>query len=90
MSTSAVRVPSKLGSPWEYAQQTDDGDRAFASLVRVVEAKSDATIKTVDTKEHYLLAQFPSKVNLPRFVKFISIVFLALLFLVLGRLLYSQ
>ena len=63
MSTSAVKVPGKLGSPWEYARQTGDADRAFASLVRAVESASDATMKTVDTKGHYLLAQFPSKVR---------------------------
>ncbi|CAM9663126.1 unnamed protein product [Laminaria digitata] len=62
VSTSAVKVPGKLGSPWEYARQTGDADRAFASLVRAVESASDATMKTVDTKGHYLLAQFPSKV----------------------------
>ncbi|CAM9341176.1 unnamed protein product, partial [Sphacelaria rigidula] len=62
VSTSAVRVPGKLGSPWEYARQTGDADRAFASLVRAVEGASGATIKTIDTKAHYLSAQFPSKV----------------------------
>lgn len=62
LSTSAVRIPAKLGSPWEYAPQTHDADRAFASLVRTVEDTAGATMKTIDTKTHYLLAQFPSKV----------------------------
>ena len=56
-----MNIPGKLGSPWEYAFQTDDADRAFASLVRAVEATSGVTMKTVDTKDLYLLAQFPSK-----------------------------
>lgn len=61
VSTSAVNIPGKLGSPWEYALQTDDADRAFASLVQAVEASSDATMKMIDTKGLYLLAEFPSK-----------------------------
>lgn len=55
-------MPGKLGSPWEYGRQTDDADRAFASLVRTVEGVSGVTMKTVDSKGHYLLAEFPSKV----------------------------
>ncbi|CAM9816625.1 unnamed protein product [Pylaiella littoralis] len=61
-STSAVKVPGKLGSPWEYSLQTDDADRAFASLVRAVEGTPEVTMKTIDAKGHYLFAQFPSKV----------------------------
>lgn len=63
MSTSAVKVPGKLGSPWEYSRQTDDADRAFASLVQAVEGTSEVTMKTIDAKGYYLLAQFPSKVR---------------------------
>lgn len=63
ISTSAVKTPGKLGSPWEYSSQTKDADRAFASLVQTVQHTSDATVKTVDTKFRYLLAQFPSKVQ---------------------------
>lgn len=64
LSTSAVKVPGKLGSPWEYSRQTGDADRAFASLVRAVEGTSEATVKTVDAKGYYMLAQFPSKVHM--------------------------
>lgn len=63
LSTSAVKIPGKLGSPWEYSRQTEDADRAFNSLVRAVEGTSEATMKTIDLKRHYVLAQFPSKVR---------------------------
>ncbi|CAN0153853.1 unnamed protein product [Ectocarpus sp. 4 AP-2014] len=62
LSTSAVKVPGKLGSPWEYAMRTDDADTAFASLVHAVERLSEATMKIVDREGHYILAEFPSKV----------------------------
>ncbi|CAM9542089.1 unnamed protein product [Scytosiphon promiscuus] len=62
LSTSAVKVPGKLGSPWEYSRQTEDADRAFGSLVRAVEGTSEATMKTIDVNRRYILAQFPSKV----------------------------
>eukprot|EP00752_Nemacystus_decipiens_P006957 g6243.t1 len=62
LSTSAVKVPGKLGSPWEYSRQTSDADRAFASLVRAVEDTSEVTVKTIDAKGYYILAEFPSKV----------------------------
>lgn len=61
-STSAVKVPGKLGSPWEYAMRTEDADTAFASLVHAVERTSEATMKIVDREGHYILAEFPSKV----------------------------
>lgn len=64
MSTSAVKVPGKLGSPWEYSRQTSDADRAFASLVRAVEETREVTVKTIDAKGHYMLAEFPSKVHI--------------------------
>lgn len=62
MSTSAINIPGKLGSPWEYPRQVGDADRAFALLVEAVKRTSGAMIKTVDTNNHYLLAQFSSKV----------------------------
>lgn len=62
LSTSAVKVPGKLGSPWEYSRQTSDADRAFASLARAVEDTSEVTMKTIDAKGYYILAEFPSKV----------------------------
>lgn len=73
VSTSAVNIPGKLGSPWEYALQTDDADRAFASLVQAVEASSDATMKMIDTKGLYLLAQFPSKERKMRYSIYYSV-----------------
>eukprot|EP00903_Cladosiphon_okamuranus_P006941 g6755.t1 len=62
LSTSAVKVPGKLGSPWEYSRQTSDADRAFASLVEAVKDTAEVTLKTIDAKGYYILAEFPSKV----------------------------
>lgn len=55
-------MPGKTGSPWEYSRQFSDADRAFAALVRAVEDTSEVTMKTIDAKGYYMLAQFPSKV----------------------------
>ncbi|CAM9533409.1 unnamed protein product, partial [Discosporangium mesarthrocarpum] len=62
VSTSSIRTPEKLGTPWEYSSQTNDADKAFASLIAAVEGTKGVSLKEIDTSSRYLWAEFPSKV----------------------------